>query len=376
MSGSKGEEVESLSKCNVVHGEGGTKEVEENKADKAISDSTPTAGPIVQKVVRKDDVMVKASLPLSPSHMSFTVGQNSDKKKTWKRKARVGKSLSITKPSDQQKRKQGDGGVKNYTDDMMDDVEADLISLSANHLSMSLKFLSTNVQFCFTGIYGFPNSTQKQMTRQLIRQLKCVTEGAWLLMGDFNQVLRPEDKQGGNGVDLLEVDELNRCLTDCELQEVSFVGYRYTWSNKRKLPDLVEERLDYALANKNWFELWGDSLVSNLPRYRSDHNPISLDTSKRGGGGFQKNKRPKLYRFEQYWLEEMEECREVVHHSWYFGGSMISKLDNVGKNLQDWSKVRFGSLHKQIKEAREKLLNLQQSNRSPAADREEKELWA
>lgn len=101
----------------------------------------------------------------------------------------------------------------------------------------------------------------------------------------------------------------NRVLSDCGLHDVRYSGYRFTWSNKRKIPHTVEERLDYALVNDAWMEQWPHNLVTHLPRYRSDHNPILFECGVRRGKFTPRQHR---FRFEEVWLQKKEECTEVI----------------------------------------------------------------
>lgn len=98
----------------------------------------------------------------------------------------------------------------------------------------------------------------------------------WLCIGDFNDVLSPLDKLGGNLVDFFHLQVALNAISGCGLRNVGYSGYRFTWSNKRKTSNTIEERLDFALVNDIWLYLWHVFDVTCLPRYRSDHNPILL----------------------------------------------------------------------------------------------------
>ncbi|KAK7287207.1 hypothetical protein RIF29_00337 [Crotalaria pallida] len=176
------------------------------------------------------------ALPLSTSSLSFSVGQQSDHKRTWKRREKGGKASSGNKDNVKLKRKQ-------YQD-------------SPNHEAKEAFHMENNKK---------------------------------------------------------------RVILESTAEEVGFMGYRFTWSNKRCNADCIEERLDYALANDSWLALWQSAL---------------------------------------FWLEEKDECQAIIHHSWTNGGNLPSKLAAVGHNLLEWSKKRFGSLSKKIKLARERLQNL------------------
>lgn len=120
---------------------------------------------------------------------------------------------------------------------------------------------------------------------------------SWLCIGDFNNIMRPTNKLGGGPADVGRLQICEETMSDCGLRDVDYLGYRFTWFNKRKAPHTVEERLDYALVNDKWLELCPVTRITHLPRYRSDHNPIQLvcSTRRRKEGV----RRECLFRFEE-----------------------------------------------------------------------------
>lgn len=51
----------------------------------------------------------------------------------------------------------------------------------------------------------------------------------FLVGSDFNIVCRSSKMLGGNDIDFTAADEFNRCIDDCGLLEVNFIGSRFTW---------------------------------------------------------------------------------------------------------------------------------------------------
>ncbi|RAL50969.1 hypothetical protein DM860_005325 [Cuscuta australis] len=49
-----------------------------------------------------------------------------------------------------------------------------------------------------------------------------------MIMGDFNAVLLPNDRIGGNKVTEEEVREFKECMTRCEMEELPTIGSYYT----------------------------------------------------------------------------------------------------------------------------------------------------
>ncbi|KAK7245124.1 hypothetical protein RIF29_39958 [Crotalaria pallida] len=186
-----------------------------------------------------------------------------------------------------------------------------------------------------TCLYGYPQGALKYQTWSLLTSVAKDIDKPWMVIGDINQVLGPEDKTGGNPVDLLEIDTTRICLEVCNLKEIEWCGSRFTWSNRRKHPDSIEEHLDRAFSNNAWSKVWNYSMVSHLPRYSSDHCPIILDSSMRTNGDVRRKKKKRLYRFEQYWLQN-DDCETVVQHSWIPGTEVTDNIKHVGEALRDW----------------------------------------
>ena len=125
-----------------------------------------------------------------------------------------------------------------------------------------------------------------------------VFNGAWLCMGDFNQVWSQADKLGGRPV----ADSSSRgpwsVIEENGLIDMMFSGNPFTWSNKRAGLANIKERLDRAFANDRWRFLFPRATIYHFPTSTSNHSPIILFTE-----GKQKNlKRP--FKFEEAWTHD------------------------------------------------------------------------
>ena len=66
----------------------------------------------------------------------------------------------------------------------------------------------------------------------------------WLLMGDFNEILHPNEYWGSGSHPYTQIVEFHRTINDCSLLDLGFEGPRFTWCNNRFQGKLVYERLD------------------------------------------------------------------------------------------------------------------------------------
>lgn len=103
----------------------------------------------------------------------------------------------------------------------------------------------------------------------------------WLVVGDFNQVLWQHEKKGGNRLNPNCLSPMRRMVDSCGLIDMGYVGAPFTWSNMRSGVANIQERLDRALCNQAWQTLFPETVVTHLPRVKSDHCPLLLQVIRR-----------------------------------------------------------------------------------------------
>ncbi|KAL2903988.1 hypothetical protein RDABS01_002698 [Bienertia sinuspersici] len=155
-----------------------------------------------------------------------------------------------------------------------------------------------------------------------------------------------DEKKEGDGFDYKQAEILRKVMEECDLVDLGYMGYEYTWSSGRSGTDNVQERLDRFLANKLWRGTFPSSLVNHLPKRKSDHLRIILNI--RGPRNRVKEKKKvKLFRFEEMWLKELS-CEDIVKQSWNINADCRTKLNATALNLKAWSRETFGNGAKEI----------------------------
>lgn len=109
-----------------------------------------------------------------------------------------------------------------------------------------------------------------------LRSLGQVIQSPWLIAGDFNQPVHPEDKSGGHPVSSHQTQLLWDALEGCQLLDMGFSGPKFTWSNNRIGRTRIRERIDRAFCNAGWQNRFQHHGVRHLPRLSSDHHPILI----------------------------------------------------------------------------------------------------
>ena len=87
------------------------------------------------------------------------------------------------------------------------------------------------------------------------------------------------DKYGGRSISSSRFLLFKECLDYCSMVDMGFVGPRFTWTNKRNLSALVQERIGRFFTNPSWYALHSDTRVTHLTRCVSDHCSILLETN-------------------------------------------------------------------------------------------------
>ncbi|KAL5752459.1 hypothetical protein ACOSQ2_022966 [Xanthoceras sorbifolium] len=100
----------------------------------------------------------------------------------------------------------------------------------------------------FTGFYGEPKHNMRVHSWSLMRRLKGMCNLPWLICGDFNEVLRDNEKLGGVLRSYGAMPQFREVLDDCGLIDMGFKGSKFTWHNRQSNGDTIMERLDRGLC--------------------------------------------------------------------------------------------------------------------------------
>lgn len=117
---------------------------------------------------------------------------------------------------------------------------------------------------CVTYVYGAPRDDEKQEVWRRMRNIANGVQGTWLCMGDFNDVTSCFEKLGNKPIDVRRTLSFQNMLSDCGLLDLNFNGAQYTWHNGRVGDAHIKERLDRAVANVEFREVFQNPLVLHI----------------------------------------------------------------------------------------------------------------
>jgi hypothetical protein len=199
-----------------------------------------------------------------------------------------------------------------------------------------------------TGFYGAPATQDREASWNLLRRLKSQSNLPWCCMGDFNELVRLEEKQGRLGRSDRQMQLFRDVLDECSFVDLGFTGPSFTWTNNR-VGDMTWERLDRAVATPDWLLRFPSIRVHHLEAQWSDHKPLWVTSDP------MMTPHRKPFRFEEVWTSNPG-CEEAVAESWRSakqGAPMhivVDKIRACRRGLRAWSKNHFGSIRKQISE--------------------------
>ncbi|XP_010480814.1 PREDICTED: uncharacterized protein LOC104759601 [Camelina sativa] len=147
-------------------------------------------------------------------------------------------------------------------------------------------------------------------------------------------------------------------IRHCGLLEFPSLGDNLSWRGWRdKKP--IRCRLDRALANEEWHDMFKDSFTEYLTMIASDHKPIIAvieDKVHRGRSGF---------RFDRRWLDK-EGFYDVIADGWDTNKSatptLIDKITTCRRAISRWRKAQVPYGRETIEDLKAKLAAAQEND--------------
>ncbi|XP_074314848.1 uncharacterized protein LOC141651019 [Silene latifolia] len=155
----------------------------------------------------------------------------------------------------------------------------------------------------------------------------------------------------------------------CELSDLDVEGYAFTFDNGQAGENNRQCRIDRAMKNEGWRELFPYAKVVHLGREWSDHSPIKVVLDGREGmdGRSKRN-----FRFEQIWVGE-ERCEDTIRRAWEESDwDVVDTISRCARELQKWKGVSIGKIMRGINRKRKRLEWLNVNERSVINVREGK----
>lgn len=234
-------------------------------------------------------------------------------------------------------------------------VDVKCVSRTSQLIHCGVYDVTGNFKFWLTAIYASNALDRRKILWKDIEKIHETHQGAWCVVGDYNNVAKAQDRIGGKMVTEAEFVDLQNMMDVTGLSEMDSIGDFFTWSNKRSA-DPIYSRIDRVLANVLWFQENTDKVLNVLPPNVSDHSLLYLnaDRARRMHGSF---------KFNNY-MVDIAGFKEVVQESWKQPtkgspmGVLWHKLERLKQVLKDFNKPA-NDIKQKIVKARQELHNAQ-----------------
>ena len=177
-----------------------------------------------------------------------------------------------------------------------------------NHIDAIINKNKEN-EWRFTSFYGEPDTQKRIESWDLLRNLNQKFRVPWLCSGNFNELVRNEEKLGGNR-SYNQMQLFRDAIDACGFIDLGYTGSKFTWSKHYNNGYSIWERLDRALCTSDWLKLFAGTKVSHLTCTTSDHIPLWITPS-----DIPPPPMARPCRFEEMWLLD-KGCGRVVEAVW------------------------------------------------------------
>ncbi|KAK8534695.1 hypothetical protein V6N12_057339 [Hibiscus sabdariffa] len=175
------------------------------------------------------------------------------------------------------------------------DVKLSILHYDNNFIDTKIS-INGEAEWYGTFIYAPSYTEDKQKFWETLAPLQNDVNAKWCVLGNFNGVVSPEEKYGGNPFDHNSAKWYYEFLDQTYLMEIPSSGGSFTWLNQRSNEEGILEKLDRVLSSLEWNFLFPKAISIIEVVVASDHSPIILLVNEVA------KKAKKEFKFESGWL--------------------------------------------------------------------------
>lgn len=172
-----------------------------------------------------------------------------------------------------------------------------ILECSQQHISFSLVI---NSRVFVSAVYASTSHIDRRSLWLELASLQQSHRGPWCFIEDFIAVFGAHEKIGGRLPSTISCEEFRAWSDTGSLTHITTRGAAYTWSNLRKSHDHIELRLDRAVCNDDWLNVWFNVACCTFPTNQSNHYPILLIMKK----DFVSH--PSPFKFHNMWTDHID----------------------------------------------------------------------
>ncbi|XP_060200074.1 uncharacterized protein LOC132628293 [Lycium barbarum] len=246
------------------------------------------------------------------------------------------------------------------------DIKCDVYANDDQMLTCKICHNNSDKDLFISTIYAKSRSAGRVQLWEHMRAFAYAINHPWMMCGDFNCIVSPEEKYGGTPHKLSKSLDFIECITDCGLADMGHSGNTFTWCNERKEEEIIWKRLDKMIANDEIGAMFPSISVQHLARVSSDHCPLLINLQDQNVNNI------KYFKFLNFWTEK-DDFQDLVKEHWNqrIDGNIFwiiqQKMKRVSKALSDWSRNKIGDIFIKTSQLEEYVSDLEEIYRRSLA---------
>ncbi|KAJ6925335.1 hypothetical protein NC651_009873 [Populus alba x Populus x berolinensis] len=227
------------------------------------------------------------------------------------------------------------------------------LQLSDQWVTCDVFSLITKDTFKITFVYGLNTPAGRSSLWNYIKQQAPEYSSApWILLGDFNAILKPSDRSGGDQNWNGHQNDFGTCIQGSELTQIPYSGLKFTWHNGQLGGNAIMRKLDWIFGNHSFLLKWPSAHYKALPRDHSDHSALILECQPH-------SQRPPAssFKFLNFWADR-EDFMDIVSAAWQTSSagnpiySFTTKLKTLKLALRDLHRHNSNNISKRVADAK------------------------
>ncbi|XP_019085378.1 PREDICTED: uncharacterized protein LOC109126331 [Camelina sativa] len=203
-----------------------------------------------------------------------------------------------------------------------------------------------------TFVYGDPVPKNRDSVWERLLRISLTRSNPWFMVGDLNELTGNHEKRGGKLRPASSFLAFNGMIRDCGFLDFPYLGDCPSWRGWRdKKP--IRCRLDRALGNEDWHDLFPDTVTEYLPMIASDHKPLVVSI------GAKRPRGRRSFMFDRRWVGKPG-LMDVISSGWSdkpdqdFSGKIINcrrEISRWGKSQAPFGRELIEDLKRQLEMA-------------------------
>ena len=206
------------------------------------------------------------------------------------------------------------------------EINIELLGYSDYHLDCSVLEQGED-PWRLTVVYGEAQTHMRYQTWDTLKNISTLSSLPWLCVGDFNEVLRPEEHVGVGQRSNAQIQAFRDAVDVCMLLDIGYTGIPWTFEKKVTGGTFTRVRLDRALASVEWQARFPLADLTHLVAATSDHSPILANLNKEQ----RHNQRHSTFKYEVMW-EGHESWSSKIAETWANTGA-ATRLEELRAKL-------------------------------------------